>query len=1268
MKCNASVARVALLGVVACSLLFGGAARLSAEEALWIWSPLHDGDQVPQTSCYFRKRIDLRRPDQGTVTIVADDAYELYVNGRRVGHGDSIDRLIEYDVSRYLIRGKNVVGVKVTNERGSTAALAARVAMREEDEEWVTYSTDGSWRTSLSPLPFWSSVLYNDSRWEEAQAFGELGRTAPWDVRENFSPEEEATPVAESRRFQVDKEFEVQQILDHDETGSLIAMEFNEFGHILASRDGGPLLLIYDSDDDEQVDTVREYCKQVKSCQGILPLNGKVFVTATGPEGNGLYALSDIDRDGVLEDVKTIIKFDKSGEHSAHGLVLGSDGMIYVVLGNDTLPAIDADEKSPYRNAYEGDLLPRYEDPGGHARSVPAPGGMVIRTDTEGKKVEVVAGGLRNAYDLAFNREGELMVHDSDMESDLGTTWYRPTRLYHVPPGAEFGWRSGWSKWPEYFVDSLPGVLDTGRASPTGAVCYDHFAFPTRYQGAMFLGDWSGGQILAVTMKRDGASYEATSEVFLQGHPLNITDLSVGPDGGLYFVTGGRGSNGGVYRVKWKGKVPDSVRDLGDGISEAIRQPQLDSAWARQQIAAVRSSLGDAWPGQLRGVARSTANPWYYRTRALNLMQLYGPTPTAALLDMLSRDENELVRGKAVELMGLFPSDETHERLVRLLDDPDRIVRRRACEALLRAGQDAPLDTLTGLLGSDDRYEAWAARRLLESLPVEQWREQVLTSSDHRVFIQGGLALMIADPSAEHAHAVVERFNRLTEEFITDRNFVDMLRLVQVALHRGELAADEVPDLRTALAPEFPSGNDQMNRELIRLLAYLQVTEPMDRYLKFLGSNSGKLERLHVAMHLRFLDEGWAEGERIKLIEFFEDAGQWEGGGSYERYLANIERDFAKQLSVDEARSILTMGTDYLNATLGALYAVSGHADENWVPLLKTLDAQLQGNHRDAAKQVRTGILAVLAQTDSPEATDYLRQVWEDEPERRMIATLGLAQDPDANWEYLVRAVEALEGAAAVEVLTKLTEVDAAPREQEYFRQVILKGLVLKENGAKQANTLLRHWTGESLVAGDATWEAELKAWQRWFRQENPDRPPAELPVPRSDSKWQMHDLLHHLTSEEGGRGTPAKGAEVFAKAQCVKCHRSGDRGESMGPDLSTVSKRFMKKQLLESILYPSHVISDQYASKTVLTNNGRTYTGIVAGGGQDEIVVLQSTGDKVTIAEKDIDEIVPSRKSSMPEGLLDPLTLEEISDLFAYLGVIPTERVAERNATTITQ
>ena len=95
----------------------------------------------------------------------------------------------------------------------------------------------------------------------------------------------------------------------------------------------------------------------------------------------------------------------------------------------------------------------------------------------------------------------------------------------------------------------------------------------------------------------------AESEVFLKGQPLNVSDIEVGPDGAIYFCTGGRGTSGSIYRVSYKGEVPDRIRQLGTGISAAIRQPQIESAWARQSVAAVRqNSQGDGaswspgWP------------------------------------------------------------------------------------------------------------------------------------------------------------------------------------------------------------------------------------------------------------------------------------------------------------------------------------------------------------------------------------------------------------------------------------------------------------------------------------------------------------------------------------------------------------------------------------------------------------------------------------------------------------------------------------------------
>ena len=134
-------------------------------------------------------------------------------------------------------------------------------------------------------------------------------------------------------------------------------------------------------------------------------------------------------------------------------------------------------------------------------------------------------------------------------------------------------------------------------------------------------------------------------------------------------------------------------------------------------------------------------------------------------------------------------------------------------------------------------------------------------------------------------------------------------------------------------------------------------------------------------------------------------------------------------------------------------------------------------------------------------------------------------------------------------------------------------------------------------------------------------------------------------------RSNPEHGRIVYAKADCIKCHRFGEIGGGVGPDLSSVGKRFQKKELLQSILYPSHFISDQYSTKTVATASGRTFNGVIKEKKDGSVVVLDPEGNEVFVAAEDIDEIVPNKKSTMPTGLLNELSLEDIASLFAFLN-----------------
>ncbi|MFK8114968.1 MAG: HEAT repeat domain-containing protein [Rubripirellula sp.] len=1250
--------------VIAVSTFVITPSKTSADEAQWIWasgSSLQEPVPTGQT-CLFRKQINLRVQAEGRIEISADDQYELYVNGKRVGNGRSSRDMQQYNVTDFLETGKNLIAVRVVNTHGDTAALAARVSIRPENQDkWFTFSSGPTWKTSIDDSPMWETVVFNDRLWGSASAFGKLGDTVPWDRDVDVVAEKQTD---QRERFQIQKGFGVQRVLKDEQVGSVIAMAFNEFGHMILSREGGPLMLVFDKDEDGIPEHVRTYCDKVTSCQGILALNGEVFVTGQGPEGSALYRLTDSDRNGTLEQVRAIVKFKGTGgEHGPHGLRLGPDGMIYVAVGSHVQALGKTGEGETLRDVYEGDLLPRYEDPGGHGRGVKAPGGTVIRTNADGSVVEKVAGGLRNAYDLVFHPDGGMFVHDADMEADVNTAWYRPTALFDVTEAGEFGWRTGWAKWPEYYYDRLPNLLDTGKGSPTGAACYEHYMFPVRYHNSLFLADWSEGRILNVRLKPRGSGYIADSEVFLKGQPLNVTDLEVGPDGAMYFCTGGRGTAGGVYRVVYKGEIPDRMKNIGSGIAAAIRQPQLESAWARQEIASIKRELGDKWGQLVAGVAYSNDNPSHYRTRALDLMQLFGPVPSEDLVLELSRAPSESVRARSAYLMGLHPEDRSAERLVEMLTDSNARVQRAACEAMLRSGDlPATTDEILPLLADEDRTLAFVARRVLERMPTEIWREEVLASPDPRVSIVGLLALVNSDPTEATCLEVLQRASELMTEFLSDADFVDTLRLCQVALHRGKIEPAKVAALRDQVAEEFPAGDNRMNHELIRLAAYLQADSVAERALDFISSDKPDIDRTYVAMCLQFLSHDWNAEQRFQILKYYENTANSAKSGALAMYLMSVTRDFAKSLSEEDVKAILEQGAVWRNAALAAIYKLPRPIDSDTAKVLRELDQKLiaQPHPGDVERRLRTGIIAMLATSKDEESSIYLRGLWRSEPERRAVVAMALAQNPEGeNWDYMVRSLNVLEDQAADEVVKALRTVRVATDDPMAIRQLILLGVRAEEQQSSFENVerLLEHWTGMQRPEQAST---SMRPWQKWYGKMYPDRPAATLPT-GEESRWDFDQLVSYLDTDKGKFGDPNHGRTAFQKAKCADCHQFGNFGQSIGPSLTGLAKRFSKREIVESILFPAHVVSDQYASKKVLTLDGRALVGMVIQRDDKSVEIRDANNQVVTIPESQIDQILPNNSSIMPSGLLDNLTLQEISDLMSYMGVVSPLEVASR-------
>ena len=392
-----------------------------------------------------------------------------------------------------------------------------------------------------------------------------------------------------------------------EEQGSWVSMTVDDEGRLIVCDQYGRLYKVTAPPIGGQGETKVELIDvEIGMAQGLLWAFDSLYVMVNpagakkgepAPYEPGLYRVTDSDDDGNLDTVTQLRRLEGGGEHGPHAIVLSPDGKsLYVCAGNHTEPPEFEASRVP-RNWQEDVLLDRMWDARGHAAGRLAPGGWIAKVSPDGSQWELFSSGYRNEYDIAFNPHGDLFTYDADMEWDVGTPWYRPTRVCHVTSGSEFGWRSGTGKWPEYYPDSLPAVIDVGPGSPTGIVFGTGAKFPRKYQQALFISDWSYGIIYAVHLNAVGASYTATMERFVSAQPLPVTDMIVNPiDGAFYFAIGGRRTQSGLYRVTYHGDEPTAPVTAYD---TAVWTMELQGARARLEALHGKvdpSVVETAWP------------------------------------------------------------------------------------------------------------------------------------------------------------------------------------------------------------------------------------------------------------------------------------------------------------------------------------------------------------------------------------------------------------------------------------------------------------------------------------------------------------------------------------------------------------------------------------------------------------------------------------------------------------------------------------------------
>jgi putative heme-binding domain-containing protein len=513
------------------------------------------------------------------------------------------------------VEGKSLLPVLVGEERAPHDRLcwewAGCAAIRQGNwkavwdklvKRWELYDLEHD-RTETRDL----AEQFPDRVTELAEAYDEWARHTHNQRVVTAEPRSSATKalpvsVPETRQppelIKVAPGFHVEKIYNVplEQQGSWVSLATDgQGGLVVSDQDSKGLYRVsiraQDGPTEVEVTRLEGVARALSGAQGMVRVDDSLYVNCNP---SPFVRLQDRDGDGVLDHVERLPSMEGAGEHGNHAVIRAADGeRLMVAAGNHTdLPPLAASRVTTWE---EDLLLPRQWDASGHARGRLAPGGWVCQFDPREKTYELYCIGFRNEYDLAFNSHGDLFTFDADMEWDFGLPWYRPTRICHVVSGGDYGWRSGSGKWPAYYEDSLPPVVDVGPGSPTGVTSGQGAAFPAEYQRALFALDWTFGTIYAVHLEPQGAGYTGRLEPFITGQPLPVTDAVVGQDGALYFTTGGRGMQSALYRVTYVGAEstaavkPDD--DNSHGEARRLRR-QLEAFHGRVDPGAVAA----AWP------------------------------------------------------------------------------------------------------------------------------------------------------------------------------------------------------------------------------------------------------------------------------------------------------------------------------------------------------------------------------------------------------------------------------------------------------------------------------------------------------------------------------------------------------------------------------------------------------------------------------------------------------------------------------------------------
>ncbi len=499
-----------------------------------------------------RKRKSLSRsPRRSWSQREVEAGVDFYFDGKLFFELDPYDPLVKLDLTQEFSRGKHLIAVRCRHA-SPNAQFFIRVQLKLADDTQKVLVTDTSWRCSHQLADGWMDLDFKADGWSASVSQSEVDdrllipdeRRIDLAATDNYEQWRQASGVkegADPAMFSITPGFRIELVRSAAAgEDSWISLVFDPQGRAIISQEQQGLLRMTLTKDGSLVQHVERINDDLKEVRGMVFLGSDLYVNANNSKE--MYRLRG-DPNGNLDKPELLFATEGGVGHGRNDLALGPDGKIYSIHGDDVQVLKTSNDYTPRA---------------GNSRPDSSPGaGHLVRFDPATRKVETLVTGLRNPYGIAFNTDGEMFTYDADAEFDMGSPWYRPTRVNHLTLGSDFGWRRVTGQWPPHYPDhpdNTPASLDIGKGSPTSVLFGTRSDFPRRYREALFILDWAYGRILAVHCLPHGASYLCEAETFLKGRPLNVTDLDFAPDGSMYLITGGRKTQSALYRIRFTGE------------------------------------------------------------------------------------------------------------------------------------------------------------------------------------------------------------------------------------------------------------------------------------------------------------------------------------------------------------------------------------------------------------------------------------------------------------------------------------------------------------------------------------------------------------------------------------------------------------------------------------------------------------------------------------------------------------------------------------------